>query len=335
MIPLHKSLVKFTRSNECVVLCVFIAVAFLFGFINPAFFTVRNFYDLLQSIGVNGIFACGVMLVIINGGIDLSFMAISICAAYITTRGLIAIGFDGPIIVMFAMSGVIGMLFGLCNSFLISKFKIPIFIVTISIANVIRGLVMAFVGNEYVPSSRMPSCTVEFSGRFWFNAVDASGSQYGLHFSVFITLGIMLFTAFILRYTLIGRGVYALGGDAVSAECIGYNLKKLRHFIYGYAGMLAGIAGIIYVSNNRMADPVSFQGEELTVIAAVVMGGVKITGGKGTMFGVLLGLLLTQMINNNLVLIKVPSYWQRFTFGCLVIVAVVFQALRERKQAKL
>lgn len=322
------------QSNEFVVFMVLVAVSCLFGFINPAFFTVRNFYDLLKSIAVNGIFACGLMLAIINGGIDMSFMAISISSAYITIRTLIALDFNGSIMILFVIAGFIGMLIGLCNAFLISKFKIPVFIITLSVASVIRGLVLAFIGNEYIPSSQMPVCTNEFSKRYLFNATDATGSAYGLHFSIFITLGIMIITALILRYTFTGRGVYALGGDVVSAERIGFDPKKLRRFIYGYSGMLAGIAGIIYVSNNRMADPISFQGEELSVIAAVVLGGVSVSGGKGTVFGVLLGVLLTQLINNNLVLIKIPSYWQKFTFGLLIIAAIIFQALREQRKGK-
>lgn len=105
-------------------------------------------------------------------------------------------------------------------------------------------------------------------------------------------------------------------------------------FIYGYAGLLAGIAGLIYVSNNRMADPMSFQGEELTVIAAVVMGGTSISGGKGSVLGVFLGLMLTNVINNNLALINVPSYWQKFTFGLLIIFAVLVQSVKAKREAR-
>ena len=120
-----------------------------------------------------------------------------------------------------------------------------------------------------------------------------------------------------------------------SASRIGYNVKRLRMFLYGYAGCLAGLGGLIYVSNNRMADPMSFQGEELTVIAAAVLGGTSISGGKGSVIGVFLGLMLTNVINNNLVIIGIDSYWQKFTFGLLVIVAVVIQSLRAKRAAKM
>ncbi|MDR7869296.1 MAG: ABC transporter permease [Tissierellaceae bacterium] len=328
---IHKNLVRFSRSNEFVIFVVIILISVLFAFINPTFISTRNIFDILKSMIVNCVFACGVMLVIINGGIDMSFMAIGIVSAYLTIQGCILVDYNGGIHLIFLVAALIGMMLGLCNAFLISKFDIPIFIVTLSVASVIRGLVLAFIGNEYVASTDMPTSTIEFSKTYWFNMVDETGSTFGLHFGVFIAIGIMILTFLILRYTVIGRGVYALGGDTVSAARIGYDLKKVRRFIYGYAGVLAGIAGIIYVSNNRMADPVSLQGQELTVIAAVVIGGTKITGGKGTVFGVFLGVLLTQIINTNLVLIGVPSFWQKFTFGSLIIAATVFQALKDKK----
>ncbi|MEG1887074.1 MAG: ABC transporter permease, partial [Oscillospiraceae bacterium] len=322
------------KSNEIVVLVILIGVMTLFSILNPAFLTLRNMFDLLRTMIVSGIFACGVMMIIINGGIDMSFMAIAICSAYITIRMAITIGYGGPFILLAAISALIGMLFGFCNAFLVNKFEIPVFIVTLSMASVIRGLMLAFVGNEYVASSEMPECTIEFSKNYIFNMIDETGSTYGLHISVFIMLGIMIFTHLMLRYTIIGRGVYALGGDAVSAKRIGYKLTKVRMFIYGYAGLLAGLGGLIYVSNNRMADPMSFQGEELTVIAAVVMGGTSIKGGKGTILGVFLGLMLTNVINNNLALINVPSYWQKLTFGCLIVFAVLIQSIKNKRTEK-
>lgn len=316
------------------VLIILVLVMGLFSVLNPSFLTLRNLFDLFRTMIVTGIFACGVMMIIINGGIDMSFMAIAICSAYMTVRLATSLGFQGPILVLMIISAVIGMLFGFLNAFLVNKFEIPIFIVTLSVATSIRGLMLNFVGNEYVASAEMPVCTIEFSKTYWFNMVDATGASYGLHFSVFIMLGIMILTHLILGHTIIGRGVYALGGDSASAQRIGYNLTRIRMFIYGYAGLLAGIAGLIYVSNNRMADPMSFQGEELTVIAAVVMGGTSISGGKGSVLGVFLGLMLTNVINNNLALINVPSYWQKFTFGLLIIFAVLVQSVKAKREAR-
>lgn len=331
---LEKKLKEFTKSNEFIILIILIVVMTVFMVINPAFLTMRNMFDLFRTMIVTGIFACGVMMILINGGIDMSFMATSICAAYATVRMALSFGFQGPFILLAAVSGAIGMLLGFCNAYLINKFEIPIFIVTLSMSTVIRGFMLHFIGNEYVASSEMPESTIEFSKNYIFNMVDPTGSSFGLHFSVIIMLAIMVVTHLMLRYTIIGRSVFALGGDPVSASRIGYKISKVRMFIFGYAGLLAGIAGMIYVSNNRMADPMSFQGEELTVTAAVVMGGTSIKGGKGSIIGVFLGLMLTNVINNNLVLINVPSYWQKFTFGMLIILAVLIQSIKTKREQK-
>lgn len=329
---LRKRMQHFVASNEFVTVLILIAVMILFSILNPAFLTKRNMFDLLRTMIVTGIFACGVMMIIVNGGIDMSFMAIAICSAYITVRIAIASSFNFPFILLALISSVIGMIFGFFNAFLVNKFRIPIFIATLSVATTIRGLMLNFVGNEYVASSSMPESTINFSKTYVFNTTDATGSTYGLHMSVFIMLGVMVITHLILRYTIIGRGVYALGGDVVSTERIGFNAVKLRYFLYGYAGLLAGFGGLIYVSNNRMADPMAFQGEELTVIAAVVLGGTSISGGRGSVFGVFMGLLLTNAINNNLAIIRVPSYWQKLTFGVLIIVAVLIQSIKQARQ---
>ena len=326
---------RFVRSSEFIVLVILLAVMITFTILSPTFLTVRNMFDLLRTMIVTGIFACGVMMVIISGGIDMSFMVIAICSAYITIRFSIARAPDLPFIALAGMSMAIGVVFGMFNAFLVNTFEMPIFIATLSVATTIRGLMLHFVGNEYVPSPDMPSATIAFSKLYWFNTTDATGSTFGLHFSVFIMLGVMVITHLIMRYTLPGRGIYALGGDMTSASRIGYNIKRLRAFLYGYAGCLAGLGGIIYVSNNRMADPMSFQGEELTVIAAVVLGGTSISGGRGKVIGIFLGLMLTNVINNNLTIIGIDSYWQKFTFGLLVIAAVTIQSLRARRTAKM
>ena len=331
----QKTIRKFVRSSEIIVLAILLLVMCAFYILNPAFLTVRNMFDLLRTMIVTGIFACGVMIVIISGGIDMSFMAIAICSAYMTVRFSIANAPQLPFIVLALISMVIGILLGMCNAFLVNTFEMPIFIATLSFATTVRGLMLAFVGNEYIPSPDMPPALIEFSKMYCFNTTDATGSTFGLHLSVFIMLGVMIITHLIMRYTIIGRGVYALGGDMTSATRIGYNIKRLRRFLYGYAGCLAGLGGIIYVANNRMADPMSFQGEELTVIAAVVLGGTSISGGKGSVIGIFLGLMLTNVINNNLVIIGIDSYWQKFTFGLLVIVAVVIQSIRAKRAAKM
>ena len=120
---------------------------------------------------------------------------------------------------------------------------------------------------------------------------------------------------FLLKYTMLGRGIYALGGSREAAERAGFNIPRIQYFIYGTVGFLAGIGGIVYASLNRQANPQELVGTELNVIAAVVLGGASITGGRGTVIGTLLGVALVVIMNNSLVLIGVPSEWQRVVIG--------------------
>jgi simple sugar transport system permease protein len=324
----------FSKSNEFLVVIILALVMAAFTILNPSFLTTRNMYDLLRTMIVPGIFACGVMLVMISGGVDMSFMIIAICASYMTIKIALASGIDWLFLPLLALSGAFGILLGFFNAILVNKFEISIFIATLSVGTTIRGLMLKFIGNEHIPNNEMPPSTIDFSRLYLFNTIDSSGATYGLHFAVFIMLAVMVITHLMLRYTIIGRGIFALGGDAVSAKRIGYNVPRVRYFLYGYAGALAGIGGMIYAANNRMVDPMSFQGAELTVIAAVVLGGTSISGGKGSVFGVFLGLMLTNVINNNLVMIGVPSYWQKLVFGLLIILAVFIQSLKARRDTR-
>ncbi|MGH6861344.1 MAG: ABC transporter permease, partial [Phyllobacterium sp.] len=128
-------------------------------------------------------------------------------------------------------------------------------------------------------------------------------------------------TWFILERTLMGRAIFAVGGDASIAERLGYNVNTVRIFVFAYAGLLAGIAGIMHVASNRLANPFDLAGSELEVIAAVVLGGARITGGSGTVGGTILGVILITLVNNILILVGIPSTWQLAIIGAFIVLA--------------
>lgn len=320
--------------KEFLSLALIIAVSIAFGIANPAFFSIINIFDLFKMCVLPGIFACGVMVVLISGGVDMSFLWIGMFGAYATSKVLSLLqlntGFVMPLPVVFLMSMLIGAALGSFNALLVSKFNIPVFIATISSANIFMGIMFQFVGSEYIFPEQMPREMIDFSNTLLFARPSADGTMVGLHISVVILLAAFVITHLILRYTLTGRSIYALGCDAAAAERVGFNLTRVRLFIYIFAGMIAGLAGIVSVSNIQVANPYDFQGRELTVIAAVVIGGTKITGGSGSVSGVALGVLLTNVISQNLVLIGVQPEYNKFVFGILIIVATIVQALQEK-----
>jgi simple sugar transport system permease protein len=192
------------------------------------------------------------------------------------------------------------------------------------------GIMFRFIGAEYIFPEQMPQRMIEFSNHLLVTTTTGDGRVVGLHVSVAVAAAVLVFVHFVLKYTLMGRSVYALGGDIASTERVGFNLNRVRLFIYMLAGAIAGLAGGVGVSNIQVANPYDFQGREMTVIAAVVIGGTRISGGKGSVIGVALGVLLTNILSQNLVLIGVPPEYNKFVFGLLILLAAAVQAVQEK-----
>jgi len=317
-----QTLNKLFSKNETILVICIVALSIFIGSINPVFFTLNTLYETLLATVIWGIVGIGVAIVMINGGVDLSCMSIAMFSAYSATKIMLAINPDAPIIVLFLIAMAIGAGLGLVNALFIGIFKVPIFIVTLAMGVIYKAIMLEFIGNIYITPAQMPQSALDFSRTYVFG---------GLHISVLIMFALLILAFILLRFTITGRGVYALGGAAESAQRIGYSLRKLKFSIYIFAGIIYAIAGVVYVSNSRLADPYDMIGNELTVIAAVVLGGVSLTGGKGSIWGFLLGALLSVIIKNNLILIGVSSDWANFVFGSIFVCAVVLQAYNKAR----
>lgn len=304
-----------------------ILLSIAIGSVNNAFFTIGNLITLVRSSIVTGIFSLGVFMVIVSGEIDVSFMAIAIFSMFVTGRFLLNHpNFADKIVFAFAMASVIGMALGSVNAWFISRFHLPAFVVTLGTQNLYRGFLLAFVGTRLLTT--LPKSMVDLS-RSNLITVRQGRMLYGLPSTILILATLTLFTWWLMRYTKLGRGIYAIGGDAVAAERVGFNIRKIRFFMYTYVGFLAGIAGIIHASMIRVGNPFDLVGQELNVIAAVVLGGTKITGGEGSILGTLMGVFLVTMINNSLILLGISSYWQRVATGLILILSIGITSYRE------
>ena len=308
---------KIYQQHSFYLFLVLLVLSIAIGLKNPVFFSLSNFYDILKSSVVMGLFAIGVLIVLISAGIDISFTAIAAFSMYVTSKILVGFNITDSLIFAFLLSGAVGLLLGLFNAVFISHFKLPTLIVTLGTASVFRGFMLAFIGTAII--NNLPESLVHFSKLVFFEETLPAGEKIGLSFSIIILLLFVILSWFLLRYTMLGRGIFALGGDRLAARRAGFNLNVIQYFIYGYAGFLSGIAGIIHVSMMRNANPFDLVGTELVVIAAVVLGGASITGGKGNVAGTLLGVLLLVVINNSLILLNIPSYWQKVASGLIII----------------
>ncbi len=317
------------QRSEFYVAIVILVLFVVIGSQSSAFFTAGNMIDLIRSGIIMAIFSVCCMMVIISGGIDVSFPAIATFSMFTTTKILHDLQYDGSVILAFVLSGLIGLCLGLINALFIAWFKLPTLIVTLGTSTMFSGFLLSFLGNRDI--SDIPVGMLEFSKMQIWSVTNENGSTSSLPASVLIMVCIIAVVAILLRYTMIGRGIYAMGGDPESAQRIGFSIPSLQCFLYSFVGLLAGIAGMIHACMMRSANPVDLLGGELLIIAAVVLGGTRITGGYGTVSGSLLGLLLVIVIQNSLILMGIPSYWQKFVIGALILIGTGVAAYQVRR----
>jgi simple sugar transport system permease protein len=307
------------RRPEFITLALTLALVILVGSINPSFYSLASLFDILRNATKLGILALGVLLVLAAGGIDVSFTAIGIFSLYTTTTLAVNFWPTIPFPVMLVSCLLLGAALGLLNGFLVYRFKVPSLIVTIGTQYLFVGFLKAFVGSKHIMNIPLAMESVGTASIFQGTTVD--GVRFALP-ALSLTLVIVAgLTWYILNRTLLGRAVYAVGGSVSIAERLGFSVRTVMLFVFGYAGLLAGLAGLVHGSLNRLANPSDLVGSELDVIAAVVLGGARVTGGTGTVTGTLLGVVLVIIINTSLILIGVPSTWQKLVIGSIILIA--------------
>jgi simple sugar transport system permease protein len=310
-------------NNEGFLVAVILVVVVAMALASPAFFSLGTFFNLVRSSMVPLVLALGVMLVLISGGIDVSFPAVAIFASYATVVLLLEAGTDVGPVVVFAIAMAIGGLLGLLNGVVIARFRLPTLIVTLGTQSIFRGVLIAYVGSAYISATGLPDSVDDLSSTY---LVDVPGGGF-LHVLVVPVAVITVLVALMLSRTMFGRSVYAIGGDIEAARRVGIRVVRTQVWLYVLVGALAAFGGVVHVTLGRNANPQSLIGTELDIIAAVVLGGASIFGGRGSVLGTVLGVVLVQLINNNLVLLGVPSTWQRAAVGLLLLVGVSVQAI--------
>lgn len=323
-----KNLIK---RQEFYIFIAIVALSIIIGTKNDAFFSLRNIFSLGKSTVVMGIFAMGTLLVLLSGGIDVSMTAVAAFSMYLTCKWMVDSGYSGSIVFAFLLSMCIGGALGLINGILVSLFNFPTMIVSLGTSYAFAGFIYTFISTRIV--NILPKNMIDFSKNEILVTTLENGQKFGLSIAFVIMLAVMLITFVLLRYSMLGRSIFAIGGSQSAAERAGINVKKVKLFIYPFVGILAGLAGIIHSAFMRNSNPFDLIGTELNVIAAAVLGGANVGGGKGTVVGTFLGVVLMVIVNNSLIFMGIPSYWQRVTTGIIILLATGIPALMRRRSA--
>lgn len=317
------------ESLLAVAICI---LALVFAVAAPSFLSAGHLFSIARSMIVIGIMALGLLVVLIAGGVDVSVSATAVASMYVTVVTLAEIGYDGPVVLALLMSAAIGVLLGLVNGVLVSLFRLPTLIVTLGTLTLYRGALLAFVGTDRVMD--LPAQITEFGQSSILTVQPSGGAQAPLNVGVAVLVALAVALAVALRYTGWGRAVYALGGNDEAARRLGIPIAAVRLSVFAVSGGLAGIAGLMSASLIRAADPFTIVGSELMVLAAVVLGGASIAGGRGTVLGTVLGVLLVTLVDSSLVLVGIPTAWKQVFVGSFVLIGVALPAVRRRQLAR-
>lgn len=291
----------------------FVGICVALSVTTPQFLTVQNLLIIVTQVAINALLAFGVTFVIITGGIDLSI------GSMVAVTGVVAASFAHPdtypvAVPLLAGLGA-GLLFGAFNGFVITRSNVPPFIVTLGTMTIGRGL--ALILSKGRPVSNL-SDSFNFIG---------GGKILGVPMLIIILILAFTICSVILRKTVIGRYMYAVGGNEQAARASGIDLSRVKMVVYTLCGGLAALAGILLTSRITTGQPNAGTGFELDAIAAAIIGGTSTSGGTGTMTGTLIGALLIGVISNGLDLLNVTSYYQQVVMGVIIIGAVVLDGL--------
>lgn len=318
---------KMFKKFEFFLFLVIVTLIVFFAFSTENFFTSENFLDLLISYSFLGIMAAGMLVVLISGGIDLSFTAIATVAQYI--MAIIIINYSGNLFSAFLVAGIIGIVLGGTNALLIYYLKAPAMIITIATLNLFYGFTIFITRGRWIYN--FPDWFNQSHNVFSFTAAD--GTYYGISLPVILLVLVFILTYIILKYTILGRKIFAMGGNIEAARRAGFNILGLTIFVYSYIGFLSGIGSVGQVLILHSVQPNAIVGRELEVIAATVLGGASLAGGAGSVLGTAMGVALLAIVWNGLIIMGVSSYWHKLIIGLIIICSVGINAYNRKRNA--
>ena len=316
---LTKNTFDFSKFQELGLVFIIIIFGALVQFNNSDFLTKGNLNNLFTNVAVLGVLSVGMMLVLLTGGIDLSvgsIMALAGMVCALTLKEHPGI----PVIVIIFMGAAIGAVVGFVTGSLVARFSVLPIIASLGMMNIVRGLTYIVAGGAWVVAYQLPDGFKNM----------AQNSFWGINYLILITILIFIIFAFFINLTRTGRRVYAVGSSPEAANIIGLPSKNIVTVVYVLAGALFGIGGVMWTSRFAVAQGDAAIGYEIFVIAACVLGGVSVNGGRGGMIGLILGVTLFGMLQNALPMMGVSTFWQQAIQGIVILIAIIMNVLVKR-----
>ena len=315
---------RLTRHTEGLLLLVILLLGALLTLASPYFLTLSNLVDLVESYSVTAILALGVFVVLVAGGIDISFAATASVAQYLTAY--VATAWGLPALPCIALGLLVGLALGCLNAALIHYLRVTSIIITIATMSVYFALLMWVTGGKSIYA--LPD--------WWSTRVilwqteTAGGDLVRITLPVLVAALAVLVTWLLMTRSAAGRQLTAMGGNPEAARRLGVNIAAMHFLAYGYLGLMAGVAGLLQAHRVGEAVPNAMYGNELNVLAAAVLGGASLSGGIGTVGGVLLGILLLAILQNGLNLLGVSPYFFQIVIGLVILVSTSITGLASR-----
>lgn len=306
----NKTLKNFlVEQKSLITLLVLIAIV---SCLSDNFFTLNNFFNILQQTSINAIIAVGMTLVILTSGIDLAVGSIFALAGALTAS---MINSDISPFIAISASLIISALLGAFSGVIIAKGKLQAFIATLVMMLILRGVTQVYTKGS-------PISTGTNDNSEMFESI-AFGRIFGIPVPILIMALVFIAAWYLLKYTRLGRYIYALGGNEAATRLSGINVDCVKIIVYALSGLLCALASTIEVSRLSSAQPTAGTGYEMDAIAAVVLGGTSMSGGRGKIFGTLIGALILGFLNNGLNMLGVDAYYQMIVKGVVILLAVL------------
>jgi ribose transport system permease protein len=298
-----------------------IVIYAFFSIASPFFFSYGNFMAILFSTVVIGALAIGTTFVIISAGIDLSIgTGMALCAVM---SGVFMVKMGLPLALGVPLAILFGGLIGLVNGINVALLRIPPFIATLAMMLVAEGLALVLSNSTPIYFNDVPG----------YSGISTGNLIPGLNIpnAVLILLAIAIIAGVLLTKSVLGRYTYSIGSNEEATALSGIDVRKWKIAIYAFAGLFTGLAGVLISARLGSAQPATGMGYELQAIAAVVIGGTSLSGGKGSIIGTLIGALIISVLNNGLQIMSIPQEWQKVILGCVILVAVYTDRIRKRE----